>query len=62
MGQNHQYESITYRRHGGTRDFSLCEKIKAKEESQFNHTGVRDKVKDILKKKKREHPVTRSTS
>ena len=42
--QNHQYESSADIQHGGTCDFSLREKIKAKEEAQFNHPGVQDKV------------------
>ena len=51
--QNHQYKSIEDRQHDGTREFDLREKIKAKEESQFNHIGFQDKVNDIKRKTKR---------
>jgi hypothetical protein len=58
--RNHQHESIADRRHGGTRDFALREKIKAKEEAQFNHPGVQDRVQDIKMKRKRNYEVTKS--
>ena len=59
--QNHQYKSIADRIHGGTRDFDLHEKINSKEEAQFNNTGVKEKFNYIENKRKREHPVARST-
>jgi hypothetical protein len=58
--RNHQHESIADRRHGGTRDFALREKIKAKEEAQINHPKVQDRVQDIKTKRKRNYEVTRS--
>uniref|UniRef100_A0A6U3SB12 Uncharacterized protein n=1 Tax=Ditylum brightwellii TaxID=49249 RepID=A0A6U3SB12_9STRA len=51
--QNHQYETIADWRHGGTRDFAIQEKIKAKEQAQFNHPDVREKVESIKNKRKR---------
>jgi hypothetical protein len=60
--RNHQYESIADRRHGGTRDFALREKIKAKEEAQFNHPAVQDKVSNINNKRKRTYQLARLTS
>ena len=44
---NRQYKSILDRWHGGTHEFSLSWKINPKEESQFNHPGVQDKVNYI---------------
>jgi hypothetical protein len=58
--RNHQHESIADRRHGGTRDFALREKIKAKEEAQLNHPKVQDRVEAIKTKRKRNYEVTRS--
>ena len=59
--KNHRYKSIADRQHGGTRDLSLCEKIKSKEEARFNNPGFKDKVNNIKNKRNREHPVSCST-
>eukprot|EP00957_Ditylum_brightwellii_P103919 7917862-Ditylum_brightwellii.AAC.1 len=51
--QNHQYETIADWRHGGTCDFAIQEKIKAKEQMQFNHPDVQEKNESIKNKRKR---------
>jgi hypothetical protein len=51
--RNHQSESIADRRHGGTRDFAMREKIKSREQAQFNHPEVEEKVALINLKRKR---------
>jgi hypothetical protein len=59
--RNHQYESIADRRHGGTRDFARREKIKSKEQAQFNHPDVKIKVEGIHGKRKRTASTARKS-
>jgi hypothetical protein len=58
--RNHQLESIADRRYGGTRDFAEREKIKSREQAQFNHPDVQAKISNI--KEKRKVPVNSRTS